>query len=155
MIKADAVFFDALCEKSSTSERKRTIHCFHSTADDRIQRMVNVLEPETYVTPHKHENPDKREVFVLLKGSAVVVEFTENGEISDYFILKFPLQLIAEIAPRIYHCIIPLEKGTAVYELKDGPYDMADDKNFAPWAPFEGDALCNNYTKKLLNQLGL
>jgi len=27
-----------------------------------------------------------------------------------------------------------LEKGTLVYEVKDGPYDASDDKFFAPWA---------------------
>ncbi|MCX6266256.1 MAG: hypothetical protein NTW16_02715, partial [Bacteroidetes bacterium] len=36
------------------------------------------------------------------------------------------------------------------YEVKDGPYSPANDKNFAPWAPKEGDAGTTDYLTSLV-----
>ncbi|MBM3436837.1 MAG: cupin fold metalloprotein, WbuC family, partial [Bacteroidetes bacterium] len=58
-------------------------------------------------------------------------------------------------AERKYHTIICLEPDSVIYELKDGPYDPADDKNFAPWAPKEGEPGCEEYMTKILYSLGL
>jgi len=61
----------------------------------------------------------------------------------------------SEIAPRVWHCIIPLLPGTVVYEVKDGPYSPIDDKNFANWAPKEGDENCEAYIRELLQKCGI
>jgi cupin fold WbuC family metalloprotein len=39
---------------------------FHESLDDPINRLINAMEPETYLRPHRHKNPDKNEVFLLL-----------------------------------------------------------------------------------------
>ena len=36
------------------------------------------------------------------------------------------------------------------YEIKDGPYNPIDDKNFAPWAPKEGSEDVPEYIERLL-----
>ena len=112
------------------------------------------MEPDTYVRPHKHVNPDKREVFFILKGKAAVIEFDEKGNITDHEILD-PLQgsYAAEIAPGVFHTIVSLETGTVAYEVKDGPYNPEDDKHFAAWAPEEGSAESDPYLKNLLSEI--
>jgi len=154
MKKINSKLLNQLNSKAESSPRKRINHNFHKESSDLLQRMLNAMEPGTYIQPHKHENPDKREVFLVLKGSFIVVEFSESGEVTDYIIINLEEGVFgAEVAPGVYHTIIPLEKNSVAYELKDGPYDTASDKNFAPWAPNEssgdGPAYNNNILQKL------
>jgi cupin fold WbuC family metalloprotein len=140
--------------KANASPRRRMNYNFHPQLDDPLQRMLNCLEPETYIQPHKHENPDKCEAFILLKGKVLVVEFDNDGRVSSYALLEAGTGAYgAEIAPRIYHCIIPLAAGSVVYEVKNGPYSPLDDKNFATWAPKEGEKGCRAYMENLVKQL--
>ena len=144
---------DELSLKAANSPRQRLNLNFHEELADPLNRMLNAFEPGTYIQPHKHENPDKREVFILLRGSMLMVIFDDSGTPID-FILLDPLKgtYAIEIPPRIWHSVISLEKGTVVYEIKDGPYLQASDKNFASWAPKEGDKSCNEYLVRLTEQ---
>ena len=118
--------------------------------------MLNALEPGTYLQPHKHENPDKREVFIVLRGSLVVVFFDESGNPTDFVLLDPENGNHAvEIPVGAWHTLFALESGSVVYEVKDGPYQQLSDKNFASWAPKEGDSECNKYLKILTNQYQL
>jgi len=153
MIKINDELLENVSTKAKKSQRKRKNHNFHENASDTLQRMLNAIEPETYVCPHKHENPDKIEVFILLKGKALVVEFDNFGNISDFVVLSHQSGNFAvEIKPKIYHSIISLETETVVYELKNGPYNVEDDKYFADWAPREGDFNCSDFNKKTVNK---
>jgi cupin fold WbuC family metalloprotein len=143
-------------KEAKSSKRKRINYNFHKTYDARVQRMLNVMEPGTYVQPHKHENPDKVEAFIILKGKALVVEFNDNGDIITYCVISAGEGTYgAEIAPRVWHCILPLELDTVVYEAKDGPYSALTDKHFATWAPKEGEKECDQYYKALLQRCNI
>jgi cupin fold WbuC family metalloprotein len=137
------------------SERKRKNFNYHPSFDDPINRMLNAIEPGSYIQPHKHENPDKREVFLLLTGKFVVVFFNDAGEITDHVILDNKVNFGVEIPAATWHTIIALESGSVVYEIKDGPYFPIDDKNFASWAPKEGDDHCKEYLNQILLRLDL
>ncbi|MDJ1468598.1 WbuC family cupin fold metalloprotein [Cytophagaceae bacterium DM2B3-1] len=155
-IPINQALLDQVSEKAQKSLRLRMNHNFHHTPDDLLNRMLNAMEPGTYVHPHKHENPDKREAFLILRGRLLVIAFDDMGNIIDHMELN-PLKgnFGLEIPPRTYHTLITLEAGTVVYELKDGPYNVLNDKQFAPWAPAEGSAESANYMKQLLTQLAL
>jgi len=152
----DNKLLQILLREAECDPRKRVNYNFHEFAEDTLQRMLNVMEPGTYIQPHKHQDPDKREFFLILKGKLAVIEYTENGEISDTRILSSDGENYGvEIAPRIYHSLVVLKKNTVIFECKDGPYNSQTDKKFAPWAPAEGDAEVNAYLKKLLKRLNL
>ncbi|TRX65762.1 WbuC family cupin fold metalloprotein [Carboxylicivirga sp. M1479] len=143
-----------LSDKAVKSVRKRTNYNFHKNDDDLLQRMLNGIEPNSYVQPHKHENPDKREAFIILKGQLLVILFNDDGSIKQSSILNREKGIFGiEIPPGRYHTIIALEPNTCVYEVKDGPYNPHNDKHFAPWAPSE-DEHCTalTYMKKLIKQ---
>jgi cupin fold WbuC family metalloprotein len=145
-----AKLLNELSQKANCSPRKRLNHNFHDDLADPINRMLNAFEPGTYVQPHKHENPDKREVFIILKGSLVVVFFDDSGNFLDFVLLdRDNGNYAVEIPAGMWHSVIALESGTVVYELKDGPYLPVNDKNFACWAPKEGDQACEEYLKRL------
>ncbi len=155
MIRINEELFSRVIQESKISPRKRKNYNFHTEAADTMQRMLNVLQKGSYVHPHKHENPDKREVFILLKGKILVVEFTDAGEIMRHCLLDVEKgEYGVELAPCIYHAIYALEADSIVYELKDGPYDVSDDKNFAPWAPSEDESeLAKEFINKIIGQL--
>jgi len=146
----------ALTREAQGNERKRKNLNLHDGASDLMQRMLNAFEPETYVRPHKHINPDKREVFVILTGKLLVLFFNDEGEIIKHVILNREQGVYGvEIEPNEWHTATGLSEGTVVYEIKDGPYIQAEDKNFAEWAPSEGSEEASQCVKNWLNQLGI
>jgi cupin fold WbuC family metalloprotein len=154
MMVIDKNLTDKLTEEAVLLPRKRKNHNFHREFSDPMNRMLHAMEPETYVQPHKHENPDKREAFIILKGRVAVVEFDEEGNPTEHIILD-PAKgnFGAEIYPGTWHCLIVLEKDSLIYEVKDGPYNPSDDKYFASWAPAEGDPGTESYKNAILRQI--
>ena len=156
MKKINANLIQEVLQKANDSPRKRINYNFHDGDRDPLQRMLNAMQPGTYLQPHKHENPDKREVFMALTGKFVVIQFHDDGTISDYMILNpAQMEFAAEVQARTYHTIICLAPNSVIYELKDGPYDPSDDKSFASWAPKEGAPGCAEYLHRLLTQLNI
>lgn len=150
MIKINRQLLDEVSQKAQDRDRKRQNFNFHPELSDPLQRMLNAIEPGTYVQPHKHANPDKVEAFVVLRGKLAVIEFNDAGTITDYCTLTAEEgNYGVEIPARKYHSLIALEEGTVVYEVKNGPYAALDDKNFAPWAPAEGAPECEGYLAEL------
>ena len=79
--------------------------------------MLNCIEPGSYFRPHKHLNPLKREIYIILQGKAIVIQFDDPGNIEDYFILDPSIgNYGVEIPPAKYHTLIVL-KTTVIYEL--------------------------------------
>jgi cupin fold WbuC family metalloprotein len=156
MIHIDEALIENLIGQARSSARKRKNLNFHSVATDPLHRMLHGMEPETYVQPHKHEDPDKREAFIILKGKVAAVQYTDDGEVCDYSILDASAGNYGiEIEPRTWHNLIALESGSVVYEVKDGPWDPADDKFFAAWAPKEGDEKCQKFNRMVLETIGI
>ena len=142
-----------LSQKAASIPRMRLNHNFHDDLSDPINRMLNALEPGTYLQPHKHENPDKREVFIVLRGSLVVVFFNDTGNPTEFVLLDTQKgNYVVEIPVGAWHTLIALETGSVVYEVKDGPYFPLSDKNFASWAPKEGTSECDKYLRNLTDQ---
>jgi cupin fold WbuC family metalloprotein len=155
MIHITEDFISGIIENSRASVRRRGNYNFHRHPSDTLQRMINVMEPDTYVQPHKHENPDKREAFIILKGKVAVIEFSNDGAITEYLVLdRGRGNYGVEIPPRTWHTLICMEPDTVLYEVKDGPYDPEDDKRFATWAPGEGSEGTMDYNREILKSIG-
>lgn len=151
MIKKFEILNQALiinmAAKANRANRKRLNYNFHEQTDN-VQRMLNAVEPDSYVCPHRHLNPPKIENFILLRGSLAVIIFNDDGSIAEKIILHKD-NIGIDIKPGVWHTIISLEPGTVVFEVKDGPYVPATDKDFAPFAPREGDPLVSAYLETL------
>lgn len=151
----DTNLLDNVSSQAKLSPRLRKNFDF-SIFTDKVQRLLNALEPGTYVAPHRHVNPNKTEVFIILRGRLAVVFFDENGIPTNNVILEADGETLGiETEPGEWHMAISLEPSTVFYELKDGPYEPNNDKNFAPWAPKEGDEESKKYLNKLVKDLSL
>jgi cupin fold WbuC family metalloprotein len=107
--------------------------------------MVNAMIPGTYIQPHKHENPDKVELFSILTGHMAVLQFDERGIVTDVIHLEENGSTrIAEIPPRTYHTVLPLMPSAAL-EIVEGPYEPDTHKQPANWAPPEDNAKAADY----------
>jgi cupin fold WbuC family metalloprotein len=130
---------DRATDIARASERGRTIIRLHEH-DEPVQRMLNALEPESYVRPHRHTRPHKHEVVVALRGSVLVVRFGEEGvPLEGYVVAAAGPAGGIEVPVGAWHTIVSLEPGTVVFEVNSGPYDPATHKEYALWAPPEED----------------
>lgn len=124
---------------SRKSERKRIILPIHRKQEAEVQRMINFLQPETYIRPHKHPLNHASESLVLIRGSICFYTFDDDGTVrSINNVDSKPVTGVLDIEPRVWHSFIVLEEDTILFECKKGPYDGKKDKTFAPWAPAEG-----------------
>jgi len=94
----------------------------------------------TYLRPHRHLNPAKDEIFLLLRGRIAVFLFDNKGEITETQILD-PKEGAygAEIKAGTWHGLLVLESGSVIYEIKEGPFAPLAPENFAPWSPAPED----------------
>lgn len=143
---------DQVSAQAGQSPRLRMNYNFHETMDAPVQRMLNALEPGTYLPPHRHANPDREEMYLVLRGKLLALFFDDNGLVTDKVVLsptegKYGI----EIPSGVWHSIVVLEKGTVIYEAKQGPYIPLTKENLAPWAPDASDTeAVNSFLETLL-----
>ncbi|HUS17319.1 MAG TPA: WbuC family cupin fold metalloprotein [Chloroflexia bacterium] len=141
----DRTLLDVATAAAQRDPRRRAILRYHEL-DEPLQRMLNAVEPGSYVRPHRHADPPKVESFILLRGRAAIIRFDDAGTILEVATLAAGgPQHGVEIPPGAWHMLLALEPGTVFYETKNGPYDPTSDKDFAPWAPAEGDRAADAY----------
>ena len=151
----DSELLERISKDASSSPGRRKNFNFHESFLDPINRMLNAIEPGSFIRPHKHEKPDKREVFILLKGKLAVVFFDNSGTVTEKILLNGIDNFGVEIPPGIWHTVISLQKGTVVYEIKDGPYSPENDKHFAEWAPTGNEKECEIFLNEVIKKLDL
>jgi len=124
---------------SRSSERKRIILPIHRKQEAPVQRMLNFLQPGTYIRPHKHPLAGASESLVLLQGRIHFFIFDKNGNIKwSNIIEQGTTSSVLDIEPKVWHTFLVLENDTVLFECKRGPYHSKTDKVFAEWAPEEG-----------------
>lgn len=131
---------EALTEQARAAPRRRKNYNLHEQLDDPIQRLCNAFEPGTYVRPHRHPQAGRWELFTVIRGSVGILLFEEGGRVVERIHLgdQGP-HYIVEIPDNTWHTVFSLKPGSVLFEVKHGPYEALSDKDFAAWAPPEGD----------------
>jgi len=148
----DRALIEQKIEDAKKNTRKREIHNFHPSDQEALHRMLNSIQPGSYLRPHRHLDPPKDEAFVLLKGSAGFAIFDmEQGLMKKEFIL---LDLERgtygiDIRAGVWHTLFSLEADTVLYEVKPGPYTPLTDKDFAPWSPRDNSPEAHGFLVEL------
>ena len=132
------------------SPRLRKNHNFHPSDESRCHRLLNAIEPPSYIRPHRHLDPEKDEAFILMSGRLGIVLFADDGTVTETLLLyQANGNLAADIPHSIYHTALSLETGTIFYEAKAGPYLPLSDDEKASWAPEEGEQAAKEYLERL------
>jgi cupin fold WbuC family metalloprotein len=137
-------------EASRTSPRGRIIYPLHKTNSDLLHRMLNIVQPMSYIQPHRHQEPPKVESFLVLRGSILFFTFTSQGSIENCFHLSADGSNVGvDVEPGVFHTFAATVDDTVLFEVKQGPYQEISDKDFAAWAPVEGTPETGEYLTRL------
>ncbi len=154
MIKINAELIDRIIDQARNSPRLRMNYNFHPELSDPVQRLLNALEPWTYIRPHKHTT--KEESFVLLRGKLLAVVFNDDGTIRDHAVLSQTTGILGcEFEENSFHMLTALETGSVVYEIKEGPFVPHTAGSSAPWSPEEGTPEAKEFLAKVFAELGI
>lgn len=149
----DPALVAAKAAAAAANSRRREIHALHTGDDDPLQRMLNAMQPGTYIRPHRHLHPPKAETFIVLTGRAGFVLWDDDAPDLDRagFVLldRDHGSYVVDIRPGVWHGIVCLAPDTVLFEVKSGPYAPHSDKDFAPWAPEPGTPEAAAYVKEL------
>ena len=139
--RVDQSLFDEVSRVARQHPRLRKTHTLHQESD-LVQRFLNVLQPGTYVRPHRHirDQPGTGfECFLVLQGAIGLLVMDDNGTILQQERLEAtgPLRGI-ELAENQFHTLVALAPNSVMFELKQGPYQPTEDKDFLRGFPHEG-----------------
>ena len=139
MKQIDSALLDSLTKQAKEAPRHRAHYNLHQELNDPVQRLCIAMEPETYVRPHRHSDPETWEVLMILRGSLALLVFDDQGKVLERTILTAGGEVTAvEFKQNTWHAPVSLESGTIVFEVKQGPYRPIAEANSASWAPAEG-----------------
>jgi cupin fold WbuC family metalloprotein len=136
----DKILLDSISAQAVENPRLRMNYNFHQQLDDPLNRLLNAMEPGSYFPPHRHLNPNKEEIFLVLRGSVGIFIFDDAGTIVSATEISPQKEVYGmEIEAGIWHSLLVLEPDTVVYEVKKGPYAPLTPENIASWAPDSND----------------
>lgn len=72
---------DTVTSRAKENSRLRMNYNFHASMDAPIHRLLNALEPGTYLPPHRHT--DKEETYLVLRGSLLAFFYDDAGNVTD------------------------------------------------------------------------
>lgn len=117
----DKKILDKVSREASESPRLRMNYNFHTSLDAKAQRLLNALEPGTEVPVHRHMYTS--ETYIVLRGKIRVMFFDAEKSIKESVVLDpFDEKYGINIPVGQWHTLQVLEKGTVIFEVKDGPY---------------------------------
>ena len=145
----DRAAFATLKNEAAISPRKRANLNVHQSYDDIVQRLFIAMLPDSYVRPHQHIQRHKWEFFMVVEGALDLLFFDEHGAVTNRITLEAGGECTGlEIPPHTWHATVCFEP-VVFMEVKQGPYDVTEDKGFAPWSPEEGSAEVPAFLAKL------
>ncbi|HYC22364.1 MAG TPA: WbuC family cupin fold metalloprotein [Candidatus Bathyarchaeia archaeon] len=151
----DRSLLDRTTAGAVASSRGRKNFNFHVSEGEGSNRLLNAIEPGSYVQPHRHADVSKDETLVVVRGRLAAVFFDEAGRVTLTTILAAGGERIGVDIPHgTYHTLFALEPGTIFFEAKAGPYAALGPEERAPWAPAEGTPEAAAYLASLSSQLG-
>src|ERR1035437_3279709 len=119
----DADLLDRVSTAARASPRLRKNHNFHAGKSACCHRLLNAIEPGSYVVPHRHLDPNKDETFVVLRGRFGLILFDETGTVRHEIVLDSAGPRFGITIPHgTFHSIVSLAPGSVFFESKGGPY---------------------------------
>jgi cupin fold WbuC family metalloprotein len=146
---------DALTAEARAHPRGRRNRNFHASEAEPCNRLLNAIEPGSYVRPHCHLEAHKDETIVVLRGRLGVLIFDHTGNIAQKQVLAPGSgQIGLDIPHGTLHSMLALEPGTVFFEAKAGPYTRLSGTELASFAPAEGSMESAAYCDWMRSQFG-
>ncbi len=146
----DSALLDEVGAEARRAPRGRKNRNFHPRDDYPAHRLLNAMEPGSYIAPHRHLDPTKDETMVVVRGTLGLLIFDDAGKVT--FRQKVGGSGTAvgmDIGHGTWHTVLALETGTVFLEAKSGPYLPLEAAERAPWAPAEATPAAVEYLASL------
>ena len=154
MLIIDQNMLDRITAEARGNPRLRKNFNFHPADDFCCNRLLNAMEPESYIRPHRHLDPAKDESMVMVRGRMGVLVFDEAGNVQNRVIIGAAGAAVAVDIPHgQFHTVVSLESGTVFFESKAGPYLALTEEEKGGWAPAEGETEAAEYLTRLKQML--
>ncbi|MDA9557892.1 WbuC family cupin fold metalloprotein [Vibrio sp.] len=137
---------EELRKDSKLTERGRLHYELHRSHNEVVQKIIISLNESTYIAPHYHN--EKAESFILLSGNIDILIFDKKGCITDIYNMNEEGLIYIEIPNNIIHtlrCNLP----SVILEIKEGPFNVNNAKEFPTWSVLEEDLVISNPYKLL------
>ena len=146
----DRDFLERVSSQAKGSPRQRKNYNFHAFEGDACNRLLNAVEPDSYIQPHCHHEAAKDETLIIVRGRLGVIFFDERGAVTATAVLAPAGESVGVNIPHgMYHTLVALEPGSVFFEAKAGPYAPLTPREKAPWAPVEGESRAASYLADL------
>jgi cupin fold WbuC family metalloprotein len=134
----DRNLLDRISVEARENPRLRKNFNLHPDDDFCCHRLLNAMEPGSYIRPHRHLDPAKDESIVMVRGRMGVLVFDEAGYVRHHLIIGVGGSAVAVDIPHgLFHTVVSLESGTVFFEAKSGPYLALSEEEKGGWSPAE------------------
>jgi cupin fold WbuC family metalloprotein len=141
---------DRLSLQAKQSPRLRKNYNFHASDGDICHRLLNAMQPDSYIQPHRHSDINKDETLAVIRGKMGLIIFDDDGTIREKALLEpMGTVMMANIPHGIFHTLVSLDGPSIFFESKAGPFIPLTQDEKAPWAPQEGDESSTEYLRSL------
>lgn len=131
---------DAVADEARRSPRLRMNRNFHSSTDEPVNRLLNVMHRGSYLPVHRHLSPALTESSVVLRGRVGLTIYDDEGNVVERRIVCPKSGCHGfDIEAGVWHGLVVLEDDTVLFEVKQGPYAPITPDNLAPWSPAAED----------------
>ena len=152
VVLIDRHLLDTVSAEACANVRRRKHHNFHAGDTALAHRLLNAIEPDSYVAPHRHLDAEKDETMIVLRGQLGIVIFADDGSVVETHRLEVGGSCGITIPHGVFHAVLALQQGTVIFESKAGPYLPLTATEKAAWAPGEGEPGCETYARWLLTR---
>ena len=116
-------------------------------------RLLNAVEPASYIRPHRHLDPLKDETFMIVRGRLGILLFDDDGVVVEKLLLEAEGEnLGADIPAGVFHAVVSLAEGTIFFESKAGPYLPLSQAEKSLWSPEDDSEEAPAYLRSLANE---
>lgn len=137
---------------AASSPRLRKNLNFHPANESPCHRMLNALQPGTYVQPHCHTEAGKDESIVVLSGKFGCLIFDEAGKVIQACTLQAGGENSGINIPLgVFHSLVALAPDSVFFESKQGPWSPLAEHERGAWAPREGEPGWQDYLAFMLS----
>ena len=119
-MKITKEILDELTAQAKASPRLRMNFDLRNSPEDKSQRMLNALEPGTFMPIHRHRSTS--ETIVCVRGHFEEYLYDEKGMLTETIDMQ-PGGIVLNIPLGQWHSLRSLESGTVLLEIKEGAYE--------------------------------
>lgn len=128
-MEIDKNTLDALVEEAKKSPRLRMNKDLRTSSEDKSQRMLNAIEPDSIIPIHRH--PNSTETVCVIRGKVRQSYFNEDGTLAETKEIAAGSNCPFYVVPKgMWHKTEALESYTIIFEAKDGKYGEDGSENF-------------------------